>query len=233
MTESYERDRARERVRFDVFPDGTVEGDDRYGGNFAATLRYACRMGSQIGALLGLGELERLGTLSSLAVMARVAGVAPDLSIRAQVEFLEMPPPEPVAAMAVGNVRDAIDRALRRVTLDFACDWTALITDQGQLVGVIHDEAMGTGIPESVDEVGVRVLAVIGALDEVLRKTAVRLDFVRGSVLVVAIGQHAIYAQADKFDASEVGRTVAAVQTLLAGVGLQRAGGVTASRRAG
>ena len=45
----------RDRLRFDIDPDGTVEGAD---AELAATLRYVCRMGGQIGALLGLGEAE-------------------------------------------------------------------------------------------------------------------------------------------------------------------------------
>ena len=87
MSESYEREHARERVRFDVNPEGIVEGDDGDDGHLAETLRYVCRMGSQIGALLELGELERLSTLSTLTLMARVDGVSPHVSIRAELEM--------------------------------------------------------------------------------------------------------------------------------------------------
>ena len=226
MTESHQR----ERVRFDVSPDGSVEGDDGADGHLAATLRYTCRMGSQIGGLLELGELERVSTLSNLAVMARVSGTSPQLSIKAEVELQGTLRPDPVTFAALG-VQEAIDRSLRRVTIDLSSDWAALITDESRLVGAVHDESMGRGVPESVFEVGVRALAILGALDESLRETAVRLDFVRGSLLVAAIGGHALYTHADKFDVSEVVRTIAAAQGLLAGADLARADLVTVSRR--
>jgi hypothetical protein len=221
----------RERVRFDVLPDGTVEGDDGADGHLAETLRYTCRMGSQIGALLELGELERVSTLSSLSVLARVAGVSPHVSIKVEVEAQKSSRPRVVAVSGV-TVQDAIDQALRRVTIDLATDWAAIITDDGRLVGAVHDESMGQGASEHVLEVGVRALAVLGALDEALREIAVRLDFVRGSLLVAAIGEHALFALADKFDVSEVVRTVAGVQGLLAEVDLAHAYPVTASTRA-
>lgn len=225
--ESYER----ERLRFSVLPDGTVEGDDGDGGNLASALRYACRMGSQIGELLELGGLERLSTLSNLAVAARVSGVSPDLSITAEVEMQGTKRPE-LVAVNIANAQDAIDRALRRVTVGLASDWAAIITAEGHLVGLVHDETIGPGDPEVLQEVGVRVLAVLGALDASLRETAVRLDYRRGSVLVTTIGDHALYTHADKVDASEVVRTVSAVQGLLATADLAREPRVTTSRRA-
>lgn len=228
MTESSERER--ERVRFDVLPDGSVEGDDGADGHLAETLRYTCRMASQIGALLELGELERVSTLSNLAVMARVSGISPNLSIMVEVERQGTMRSAPVAVAAVG-AQEAIDRSLRRVTIDLASDWAAIITDESRLVGAVHDESLGCGAPESVFEVGERALAILGALDRSLRETAVRLDFVRGSLLVAAIGGHALFALADKFDVSEVVRTVSAAQTLLSGADLARADLVTVSRR--
>ena len=227
MTESHDQ-HARERVRFDVHADGTVEGDDGDDGHLAETLRYVCRMGSQIGALLGLGDLERLSTLSPLGLMARVAGVPPHVSIKAETEIPGIERPELVPAASM-NVRDAIDRALRRVIIDLGTDWAAIITDHGRLVGAVHDEYAARGAPESLLDVGERALAVLGALDESLRETAVRLDFRRGSVLVAGIGQHALYTHADKVDLSEVIRTVTAVQSLLAAADLAHADLVTAS----
>lgn len=229
MTESHDREPARERVRFSVRPDGTLEGDDGAEGHLAETLRYVCRMGSQIGALLELGKLERVSTLSPVALMARVAGVPPHASIKAEAEIPGTERPELVPAANM-NVRDAIDRALRRVIIDLATDWAAIITDQGRLVGALHDEYATRGAPESVLEVGVRALAVLGALDESLRETAVRLDFPRGSVLVAGIGKHALYTHADKLEVSEVIRTVTAVQSLLAAADLARADLVTEFR---
>lgn len=228
MTESYEQ--GRERVRFDVLPDGTVEGDDRAAGNLAAALRYACRMGSQIGELLDLGGLERLSTMSTLAVVARASGVAPDLSIMAEVEVHPTPLPEIVPVPGL-SPQEAIRQGLRRATIDFSSDWAALMTDEGKLVGSMHDELAGTVSADVVAEVGLRVLAVLGALDETLRETAVRLDFVRGSVLVVAIGAHALFTHADKFAPHDVVRTVGAVQSMLDGVELAREAPITSSLR--
>ena len=67
--------------------------------------------------------------------------------------------------------------------------------------------------------------------DESLRESAVRLDFVRGSLLVAGIGEHALFARADKFEISEVGRSISAVQALLGGADLAHALSITASRR--
>ncbi|UUZ60833.1 hypothetical protein [Nocardioides sp. B-3] len=205
--ESFERD----RLRFAVLPDGTVEGDDGDGGNLASTLRYACRMGAQIGDLLELGGLERLSTLSNLAIAARVSGESPELSITAEVEMQGTKRPE-LVAVSITNAKDAIDRAPDRVTVGLASDWAAVITAEGHPVGLVHDETMGPSDPEVLQEVGVRVLAVLGALVESLRETAVRLDYRRGSVLIMTIGDHALYTHADKVEASEVVRTVGAVQ---------------------
>lgn len=222
-----------ERVRFDVSHDGTVEGDDGASGNLACTLRYVCRMGSQIGALLDLGELERLSTLSGVAVLARVSGIAPELSIKAEVEFVAAPAQRPELPRGIGvPVQEAVERALRSVTLDLTCDWTALITDDSRLVGAMHDESLPDGVPSSVRDVGVRGLAVIGALDEAMRESAVRFDFPRGSVLVVPVGEHALFMQADKFEAGDVVRTATATQVFLADVGLAHATNVTSSTRA-
>ena len=229
LTESYQRDNARERVRFYVTADGHLRGDDGADGHLAETLRYTCRMASQIGELLELGELERVSTLSTLVLTARVSGAAPHVSIKAEVEIHGTQRPELVPAANM-KVQEAIDRALRRVTIDLGTDWAAIITDDSRLVGAVHD-IYTDGPPESLLEVGVRSLAVLGALDESLRETAVRLDFMRGSVLVAAINEHALFTQADKVDVSDVIRTVTAVQSLLAGADLARADLVTASRR--
>lgn len=216
MTELHEQESVRERVRFDVSSDGAVDGDDG-ADHLGETLRYVCRMGNQIGALLDTGELERLSTMSSLTVTARVAGAATDASIKVEVEAQEWPR-LPVVAVPGMDVQDAIDRALRRVTIDLTSDWAAIITDESRLVGVVEEESS-----DLMFEVGLRVLAILGALGEALRETAVRLDFVRGSLLLAAIGEHALYTHADKFHVTEVVRTVAGVQCLLADANLARA----------
>lgn len=206
----------RERLRFDIDTDGSVEGPD---GELATTLRYVCRMGGQIGALLGLGELERINTLSTVAVMARVAGVSPHVSIKAEVERRDIRRPEPVAPLGLTS-QQVIDQSLSRVMLDFGGDWAAIITDDKRLVGAKNRASTRRAVPAVVQEVGIRALAVLGALDEALRETDVALHFVRGSVLVVALGDHALFAQADKFDEGVVVTTVPAIQSLFNGVDL-------------
>ncbi len=231
MSDSNDRDFSRKRVRFTVNPDGSVEGDDEAGGKLAATLRYVCRMGSQIGALLEIGELERLSTLSTRAVLARVAGSSPQLSIKAEVETWQTPRLQLAAASSV-NVREAIERSLRTVTRDLASDWSALITDDKRLVGSWHYESSGRGEEEILLEVGSRALAVLGALDVPLRETAVRFDFVRGSVLIAPIGEHALFTHAHKFEVREVVTgSISAVQGVLAGADLSRVPSIAAYRR--
>lgn len=222
-----------ERVRFDVGPDGTLEGDDGAAGHLAGMLRYVCRMGSQIGALLELGDLERLSTLSSVAVLARVAGTPPEQSIKAEVQYVAASVPRPDAAAGVGlTVQQLIERVLRSATLDLTCDWVALVSDDSRLVGAMHDESVPEGVPASVLEVGVRALAVMAALDEAMRESAVRFDFPRASVLVVPVGEHALFMCADKFESSEVLRSVALVHAHLDRVDLRAAAHVTSSVRA-
>ena len=216
MNTDNEQEAARNRLRFDIDPDGTVEGAD---GDLAATLRYACRMGGQIGALLGLGELERFSTLSTVAVMARVAGVSPHVSIRAEVEMREHRRPARLTAVDLSS-RQAIDQSLRRVMVDFAGDWAAIITDDKRLVGATNGTSARGEVPGIVLDVGIRALAVLGALDEGLRETDVRLHFPRGSVLIAALGQHALFAQADKFDEDVVLSTVGSIQRVFEAVDL-------------
>lgn len=208
-----------ERLRFDIDPDGSVEGVD---GELATTLRYVCRMGGQIGTLLGLGELERFSTLSTMAVMARVAGVSPRVSIKADVGMRVLPPTEPQSALNLTS-REAIDEAMRRVMVDFVADWVAIITDDKRLVGARNRVVNGRQVPAVVHDVGERALAVLGALDEGLRETDVRLDFARGSVLVVALGGHALFTHADKFEDDVVVPTVSAIQSMFDGVDLRYA----------
>lgn len=233
MTETTRQETARDRVRFDVLPDGTLDGDDGTAGHLAGMLRYVCRMGSQIGDLLELGELKRASTLSDLALTARVSGVSPELHIMAQLAPLIQTSHYAAAAVAPRlSAQELILQALKRVTIDLGSDWAGFITDDSRLVGAVHDNITGRGAPDSLHDVGVRALAILGALDPEIIGTAVRLDFARGSVLVSPIGQHAAFAQADNLDVSEVVRTFTAVQGLLAGAEVTRADIVTASRPA-
>lgn len=232
MIESTRQEEA--RVRFDVLPDGTVEGNDGAGGQLAATLRYVCRMASQIGALLELGELERVTTLSSLPLTARVSGVAPDLHIKAQVAPLQrqITHVAPSSAAPPLSAQELIRQAVKRVTIDLGSDWAAFITDEGRLVGAAHDIAGRGAAPDELREVGVRALAILGAFDPALVGAAVRLDLVRGSMLVSPVGVHAVFAHTDNVDVSEVVRTITAVTGLLAGAQVKRADLVTESRPA-
>lgn len=233
MIESMKQDDA--RVRFDVLPDGTVEGDDGAGGHLAQALRYVCRMASQIGALLELGELERVSTLSKLPLMARVSGVAPELHIKAEVAPLQhqaTPVPSSSAAPRT-SAQELISQAVKRVTIDLGSDWAAFITDEGRLVGAAHDSIAGRGAsPHQLRDVGVRALAILGAFEPELVGAAVRLDLVRGSMLVSPVGVHAVFAHTDNVDVSEVVRTITDVTGLLAGAQVKRADVVTESRPA-
>ncbi|PUA82779.1 hypothetical protein C7S10_03435 [Nocardioides currus] len=221
-------------MRFNVQADGTLEGDDGSAGIFAAALRYVCRMGAQMGALLDVGPLERVSTISTVSVMARVDGIAPDLSIAAEVDvqshaLVRRPSPVPVPGLTVS---EAINRSLRRVTVDLASDWAAVMTDDARVIGAVHDESAGHAAPAGLPDVGLRALAVLASLDEPRRESGVRFDFVRGSVLVAALGEHALFSHADRFEPTDVTRTVDAVRNILAAVELRHAPSVTAYSRA-
>lgn len=189
------------------------EPSDQLGG----TLRYVCRMASQIEPLLDTGPLQWLTTLSGTAVTARVGQSAGDVTVTAEIEGRE-------AQTMLGRSDDAeaahtaIKKSLRRIRNSLEADWAAMITWDKRLVGALLPEAGSTrtGVRDVLSEVGLRALAVVGALDESYRETAVLLEYREGSLLVVAVEGDVVFAFGDRFDKEIAGPVIADVRAVLA-----------------
>ncbi len=204
--------------RFAVAADGSTTGDDGDSGRLAASLRYACRVAGQLEFLTGAGDLEWVSTVSSTAVTARVGwSLAREVTLAAEVE--PGPPRAPKEFTVVGgaDVHAALGHCMQRVRQMLGTHWSAVITGDKRVVGAAVPQS-GSGVLDSMaalPEVGVRALAVLGALEERYRETCVLLDYAHGTMLVAAVGDHALYAFADKLDAQVVAEIVDEVRAIL------------------
>lgn len=204
--------------RFTVAADGTTRGDDGASGGLAASLRYACRVAGQLEFLTGAGDLEWVSTVSSTTVTARVGwSLAREVTLSAEVEAGEPRAPKEFTVVGGADVHAALGHCMQRVRQLLGTHWSAVITGDKRVVGAAVPQS-GSGVLDSMaalPEVGVRALAVLGALEERYRETCVLLDYQRGAMLVAAIGDHALYAFADKLDARVVSEVVDEVRAIL------------------
>ncbi len=204
------------RRRIAIAADGAVTGDgtpDLLG----ASLRYATRMASQIEPLLDLGPLQWLTTLSGTAVTARVAHVDGDLTVTAEVEERATEPVRPASAEATG-AHTAVRRCLHWVRDDLDTEWCAMITWDKRVVGAIlpDPKIVAVDVRAVLDDVGVRALAVLGALDESYRESAVVLEYARGSLLVIAVEGDVLVTFGNRFDAAIAAPLIERVRSVLA-----------------
>ncbi|WP_107774983.1 hypothetical protein [Nocardioides sediminis] len=204
--------------RFTVAADGTTKGDDGASGGLAASLRYACRVAGQLEFLTGAGDLEWVSTVSSTTVTARVGWtLAREVTLSAEVEAGEPRASKEFTVVGGADVHAALGHCMQRVRQLLGTHWSAVITGDKRVVGAAVPQS-GSGVLDSMaalPEVGVRALAVLGALEERYRETCVLLDYQRGTMLVAAIGDHALYAFADKLDARVVSEVVDEVRAIL------------------
>lgn len=204
--------------RFTVAADGSTTGDDGASGGLAASLRYACRVAGQLEFLTGAGDLEWVSTVSTTTVTARVGWtLAREVTLSAEVEAGEPRAPKEFTVVGGADVHAALGHCMQRVRQLLGTHWSAVITGDKRVVGAAVPQS-GSGVLDSMaalPEVGVRALAVLGALEERYRETCVLLDYQRGTMLVAAIGDHALYAFADKLDARVVSEVVDEVRAIL------------------
>ena len=205
------------RRRLAIAGDGSVTGDAA-SDQLGATLRYACRMASQIEPLLEIGPLQWLSTLSGTAVTARVGQNAGGVTLTAEIEERAARTPLSVPSTDPDGAHAAIRKCLRRVRDGLDAEWGAVITWDKRLAGAFLPEAGSkrTGVREVLSEVGLRALAVVGSLDESYRETAVLLEYRQGSLLVVAVEGDVVFAFADRFDKSIAGPVIDGVRAALA-----------------
>ncbi len=193
--------------RFSIAIDGVVTGDDGTGGQLAASLRYAARMASQVDSRTGAGDLVRVITISGVTVIARVdAGVDDELALTVHVEPTVLPQPGRSVPIRAGHGSGRVARGLHLTHQLLDVYWSAIITDDKRIVGrAVHDSERATpSTMEDLSAVGLRALAVLGAIGPRFRETAVLLDYERGSLLVVPLGEHALFAMADRFERNRV-----------------------------
>ncbi|KRF37211.1 hypothetical protein [Nocardioides sp. Soil805] len=216
--------------RFTVAADGTVSGDDGDSGRLAVSLRYACRVAGQLEFLTGAGDLEWVSTVSSTAVTARVGwSLAREVTLSAEVEGGAPRPPKEFTVVGGSDVHAALAHCMQRVRQMLGTHWGAVITGDKRVVGAAVPQS-GGGVLDSMaalPEVGIRALAVLGALEERYRETCVLLDYAHGTLLVAAIGDHALYAFADKVDTRVVAEIVDEVRAVLSPDDLARADTIT------
>lgn len=208
------------RYRFAIAADGSVSGGEESSEQLGASLRYACRMASQLDEVLGVGRLEWLTTLSSTSVTARVGQSHEGLiTVTAEVERRSSPIALGPEAKKNVSAQKALNTSLKLLHDDLIADWCAAITEDQRLLGARLPTRGNTfDNAESVlTKVGIRALAVVGALHESYRETAVVLDYRQGSLLIVEIDGLVLFAFADKFESVEVARVIARVRAKLVG----------------
>jgi hypothetical protein len=222
--------------RFTVAADGATTGDDGDSGRLAASLRYACRVAGQLEYLTGAGDLEWVSTVSSTAVTARVGwSPAREVTLAAEVESGPPRAPQEVTVVAGTDVQAALAHCLQRVRQMLGTHWSAVVTGDKRVVAAAVPQP-GGGVVDptaALPEVGVRALAVLGALETRYRETCVLLDYAHGTMLVAAVGDHALYAFADKLDAGVVAEIVDEVRATLSPADVAAADTVTTGETRG
>ncbi len=205
------------RRRLAIDGNGTVTGDAAL-RQLGANLRYACRMASQIEPLLDLGPLRWVSTVGSTAVTARVTVSEGITTMLAEIDEHAVATRVPSPSVAAESPHEAIRNALRRVRDGLEVEWGAIITWDKRLVGVLLPDAVSKSAPVCavLSEVGLRAMAVLSAFDESYRETAVVLEYARGSLIVVAIGNDVLFAFGDEIDKSLAGPVIRGVRSVLA-----------------
>ncbi len=219
VTEIAERTAPMSRRRFAIAADGSITGGDETSDQLGAALRYVCRMAGQIETLLGVGRLHWLTTLSGTTVTARVGrSGAGDMTVTAEVERRETRAPTHLATPDADGAHAAMRQCLKRVRNGLDADWCAVITSDQRIVGALLPEPGSPlgDVGAVLSEVGLRALAVLGALDVPYRETGVLLDYRRGSLMVVAVDGDVLFAFADKFDPTIASRIIHEVRAVLA-----------------
>jgi hypothetical protein len=215
-----------EARQFGVHTDGTVRGDDGAGGRLAASLRYAARLAGQVEYLLDVGDLLELATVSREALTARITrDDAGGVGLSARVDRQPYRQPKVLTVVGGADVHAALAHCVQRVQQTPGVRWGAIIADDKRVVGASLPQA-GAAVLESVSalpNVGVRALAVLGAIEEPLRESWVQLTYERAIVLVASVGPHCLYAVVDDVKGVPFGETVDEVRAILAPYDLSEA----------
>lgn len=205
--------------RFTVRADGSTSGDDGDSGRLAVSLRYACRVAGQLEFLAGVGDLEWVRTISGTAALTARVGWTQDheVTVAAEVETGPSRTSRKVAETGGRDVQAALAHSLQRVRQMLGTHWSAVVAGDKRVVAASVPQ-VGNEVPgamAALPEIGVRALAVLGALEGRYRETCVLLDYERGTLVVAALGDHALVAFADEVDTQVVAEIVDSVRGLL------------------
>lgn len=205
--------------QFSVLTDGTVRGDDGDGGRFAASMRYAARLAGQVEYLLDVGDLLELSTVSRTAITASITrDDSGNVGLSARLESQAHRQPKVLTVVGGADVHAALAHCVQRVQQTPGVKWGAIIADDKRVVGASLPTS-GAAVLESVSalpNVGVRALAVLGAIEEHLRESWVQLTYERATVLVASVGTHCLYAVVDDVKAGPFGEAIDEVRAILA-----------------
>lgn len=209
---------ARTPRRFAVLTDGTVRGDDGEGGRLAASLRYAARLAGQVEFLLDVGPLQKLATVSEVAITAGVTrDDAGGVGLSVRVDSQPRRRPKMLTVVGGADVHAALAHCVQRVQETRGVRWGAIIADDKRVVGASLPRAGATVLASltALPTVGVRALAVLAAIDEPLRQSWVQLTYARATVLVAGVGPHCLYAVVDEVAPVPFGEAIDEVRAIL------------------
>ena len=201
---SDETDEYVDRLRFGIRPDGAVTGDDGTDGYLAASVRYAARMARQMADLALLGELQWVTTVGRIALRARTDHSLDGMNVEAELSMSMAPLHRSRHPHAAGVPADVIAGALQWLDANASANWCAVMSDDKRLVGLHSSRSARDVGPGAVHEVGLRALALLGALEQPYRDIGTVIGCQQGDLLVLEIGSHTMYAQADRFSAELV-----------------------------
>lgn len=221
---------SRQDRRFSVLTDGTVRGDDGDDGRFAASLTYAARLATQVEFLLDVGTLEELTTVSELAITAVVTrDDAGGVGLSVRVDPGPFRQPKVLTVVGGADVHTAIAHCVQRIEQTPGVRWGAIVADDKRVVGAsLPRVGVAAGeVFSALPNVGVRALAILGAIDEPLRDSWVQLSYERASLLVASLGPHCIYAVVDELAPDPFGEAIDEVRAILSPYDLSRAESLT------
>lgn len=217
---------SRQDRRFSVLTDGTVRGDDGDGGRFAASLAYAARLATQVEFLLDVGTLEELTTVSELGITAGVTrDDAGGVGLSVQVEPQPFRQPKVLTVVGGADVHAALAHCVQRIEQTPGVRWGAIIAEDKRVVGASLPRAGAAALEtfSALPNVGVRALAMLGAIDEPLRESWVLLRYERATLAVASLGSHCIYAVVDELVPGPFGEAIDEVRAILSPYDLSRA----------
>ena len=179
------------QAEFLVRPDGTVRGDDGASGALAAALPYTGRLARRMGELVGAGDLRLMEAFGLRRLLVGVTWTpAGEGTFRAAVTPLE--PRTVTTFMVVGGADTpaAVAHCVGRLSAVDGVRWSSVVSADSRVIAA-------AGEPQDLHhlaEVGHRMLAILGSLQDQHATGFMRLRFEQGAVVGASLGRHALVA---------------------------------------